>query len=104
MNVRIAIITDIHHGKDAEAKKGGSALALMAEFARFVADPDRGGHGRADYDRRARVASRRGVPLGGQAARRTTVDRELQEEHDSASSYRLTAAARSARRRDSVRH
>jgi len=38
MNLKIAIITDIHHGKDAEAKKGASALRLMASFASFVAD------------------------------------------------------------------
>lgn len=37
MSLRIAIVTDIHHGKDAEAKKGASALALMARFADFVA-------------------------------------------------------------------
>ncbi|KAF0231187.1 MAG: hypothetical protein FD175_1056 [Beijerinckiaceae bacterium] len=36
MNLKIAIVTDIHHGKDAEAKKGGSALRLMADFAAFV--------------------------------------------------------------------
>jgi 3',5'-cyclic-AMP phosphodiesterase len=37
MVVRIAVVTDIHHGEDAEAKKGSQALALMAEFAAFVA-------------------------------------------------------------------
>ncbi|ONG50096.1 metallophosphoesterase-domain-containing protein [Pseudoroseomonas deserti] len=35
---RIAIVTDIHHGLDNLAKKGSASLALMAEFARFVAD------------------------------------------------------------------
>jgi 3',5'-cyclic-AMP phosphodiesterase len=40
--LRIAIVTDIHHGRDAEAKKGSRALALMEEFADFVAreEPD----------------------------------------------------------------
>jgi Icc protein len=33
---RIAIITDIHHGKDAEAKKGSHALRLLADFADFA--------------------------------------------------------------------
>lgn len=36
MSLKIAIVTDIHHGNDAEAKKGGSALRLMADFASFV--------------------------------------------------------------------
>lgn len=36
MNLRIAIVTDIHHGKNAEAKKGASAMRLMADFAAFV--------------------------------------------------------------------
>lgn len=38
MRLKIAIVTDIHHGKDAEAKKGTSALRLMAGFANFVAE------------------------------------------------------------------
>jgi hypothetical protein len=38
MSLKIAIVTDIHHGKDAEAKKGTRALPLMAEFAQFVKD------------------------------------------------------------------
>lgn len=38
MSHKIAIITDIHHGKDATAKKGASALRLMAEFATFAAE------------------------------------------------------------------
>lgn len=38
MTIRVAVITDIHHGKDAEAKKGSRALPLLAEFATFVAD------------------------------------------------------------------
>jgi 3',5'-cyclic-AMP phosphodiesterase len=33
---RIALITDIHHGRNAEAKKGSNALRLLADFARFV--------------------------------------------------------------------
>lgn len=37
MSLKIAIVTDIHHGRNAEAKKGASALRLMAEFAAFVA-------------------------------------------------------------------
>ncbi|WP_322895527.1 MULTISPECIES: metallophosphoesterase family protein [unclassified Yoonia] len=38
MNLRIAIITDIHHGKPSTAKRGDAALGLMAEFARFAED------------------------------------------------------------------
>jgi predicted phosphodiesterase len=38
MHLKIAIITDIHHGKDGTAKKGASALRLVAEFATFVAE------------------------------------------------------------------
>jgi Icc-related predicted phosphoesterase len=38
MNLKIAIVTDIHHGKDSASKKGESALTLMAAFASFVAD------------------------------------------------------------------
>jgi hypothetical protein len=42
MSLKIAIVTDIHHGKDSEAKKGASALQLMDGFAAFVeeARPD----------------------------------------------------------------
>jgi hypothetical protein len=35
---RIAIVTDIHHGKDQFTKKGSAGLALLEDFARFVAD------------------------------------------------------------------
>jgi Icc-related predicted phosphoesterase len=38
MTVRLAIVTDIHHGPPSTAKRGDAALPLMAEFARFVAD------------------------------------------------------------------
>jgi 3',5'-cyclic-AMP phosphodiesterase len=38
MSLKIAIVTDIHHGKDAEAKKGTRALPLMEDFAAFVKD------------------------------------------------------------------
>lgn len=38
MSLRIAVVTDIHHGRDAEAKKGSQALRLLGEFERFVAD------------------------------------------------------------------
>ncbi|MGL4637249.1 MAG: metallophosphoesterase family protein [Beijerinckiaceae bacterium] len=38
MTTRIAIVTDIHHGKDAEAKKGSNALRLLETFAGFVAE------------------------------------------------------------------
>lgn len=38
MNLKIAIVTDIHHGKDTTAKKGASALKLMSDFASFVAE------------------------------------------------------------------
>jgi Icc protein len=37
-SVRIALVADIHHGKDSFTKKGTAALPLMAEFRRFVAD------------------------------------------------------------------
>ncbi|MFM9974820.1 MAG: metallophosphoesterase, partial [Beijerinckiaceae bacterium] len=37
MSLKIAIVTDIHHGQDSEGKKGASALPLMADFAAFVA-------------------------------------------------------------------
>ncbi|MBY6160330.1 metallophosphoesterase [Mameliella alba] len=33
MTLRIAIVTDIHHGAPSHAKRGDAALALMAEFA-----------------------------------------------------------------------
>lgn len=38
MSIRIAIISDIHHGTDLCTKKSGSALALMAEFSAFCAE------------------------------------------------------------------
>ncbi len=38
MSVRLAVVTDIHHGAPSAAKRGDAALALMAEFARFVAE------------------------------------------------------------------
>jgi predicted phosphodiesterase len=38
MTLRIAIVTDIHHGKPSTAKRGDAALGLMAEFAAFVKD------------------------------------------------------------------
>ena len=38
MTLRIAIVTDIHHGKPSTAKRGDAALGLMDEFARFVKD------------------------------------------------------------------
>ncbi len=38
MTLRIAIVTDIHHGKPSTAKRGDAALELMEEFARFVKD------------------------------------------------------------------
>lgn len=38
MSIRIAIVSDIHHGTDLNTKKSGSAIALMAEFAAFCAD------------------------------------------------------------------
>ncbi|WP_394199142.1 metallophosphoesterase family protein [Litoreibacter albidus] len=36
MTFRIATITDIHHGAPAQAKRGDTALALMAKFADWV--------------------------------------------------------------------
>ncbi|WP_117195812.1 metallophosphoesterase family protein [Rhizobium terrae] len=36
--VRVALIADIHHGTDKFTKKGSTALALMEEFRRFVAE------------------------------------------------------------------
>lgn len=38
MTLRLAIITDIHHGKPSTAKRGDAALGLMEEFARYVKD------------------------------------------------------------------
>lgn len=38
MTVRIAIVTDIHHGQPSTAKRGDAALALMEDFARYVAE------------------------------------------------------------------
>lgn len=38
MTLRIAIVTDIHHGKPSTAKRGDKAMTLMEEFARFVQD------------------------------------------------------------------
>lgn len=38
MTLRIAIVTDIHHGKPSTAKRGDAALGLMEEFARYVKD------------------------------------------------------------------
>ncbi|MBM3525908.1 MAG: metallophosphoesterase-domain-containing protein [Alphaproteobacteria bacterium] len=37
-HLTIAVVTDIHHGKDAKSKKGKKALRLIAAFAAFVAD------------------------------------------------------------------
>ncbi|MFD2250028.1 hypothetical protein FHS82_002798 [Pseudochelatococcus lubricantis] len=37
-SLRLAIVTDIHHGDDHFTKKGSSALGLLTEFTRFVAD------------------------------------------------------------------
>jgi glyoxylase-like metal-dependent hydrolase (beta-lactamase superfamily II) len=36
--LRLALVADIHHGTDHFTKKGSTALGLMQEFARFVAD------------------------------------------------------------------
>lgn len=38
MTLRIAIVTDIHHGKPSTAKRGDAALGLMEDFALFVKD------------------------------------------------------------------
>ena len=38
MTLRLAIVTDIHHGPPSTAKRGDAALPLMGELARFVAD------------------------------------------------------------------
>ena len=35
MSLKIAIVADIHHGKESTSKKGESALSLMAAFALF---------------------------------------------------------------------
>jgi Icc-related predicted phosphoesterase len=37
-SIRLAFVTDIHHGEDHLTKKGSAALPLLAEFARFVAE------------------------------------------------------------------
>ncbi len=36
-SIRLAFVTDIHHGDDHLTKKGSAALPLLTEFARFVA-------------------------------------------------------------------
>lgn len=36
MTLRIAIVTDIHHGTPSTAKRGDAALPLLEDFARFV--------------------------------------------------------------------
>jgi Icc-related predicted phosphoesterase len=36
--LRLAVVADVHHGRDQFTKKGSAALPLVAEFARFVAD------------------------------------------------------------------
>lgn len=38
MTVRLAIVTDIHHGAPTTTKCGDTALTLLDDFARFVAD------------------------------------------------------------------
>lgn len=38
MTIRIAIVTDIHHGKPSTAKRGDAALGLIEDFARYVKD------------------------------------------------------------------
>lgn len=38
MTLRLAIVTDIHHGPARAGKRGDAAAPLMAEFARFVRD------------------------------------------------------------------
>jgi 3',5'-cyclic-AMP phosphodiesterase len=38
MTLRIAIVTDIHHGQPSAAKRGDRALPLMEEFARYAAE------------------------------------------------------------------
>lgn len=37
-SLRIAVVADIHHGEDVFTKKSSAALALMAEFSRFVSE------------------------------------------------------------------
>ncbi|MBL8574922.1 MAG: metallophosphoesterase [Hyphomicrobiaceae bacterium] len=37
-SIRLAFVADIHHGRDNFTKKGSTAMALMAEFRRFVAE------------------------------------------------------------------
>lgn len=34
--IRIAIVTDIHHGQDSKSKKGSAALPMLARFAEFI--------------------------------------------------------------------
>jgi len=40
MTVRLAIVADIHHGAPSATKRGDTALGLMEDFARYVADAD----------------------------------------------------------------
>lgn len=37
-SVRLAVVTDVHHGADTFTKKGTAALPLLDEFRRFVAE------------------------------------------------------------------
>jgi 3',5'-cyclic-AMP phosphodiesterase len=64
--LRIAVVTDIHHGEDSQTKKGSAALRLIADFARFVDDvrPDAVldlGDRISDRDRDADLALQREV-------------------------------------------
>ena len=66
MPLRIAVVTDIHHGEDSQTKKGSAALGLIADFARFVDDvrPDAVlelGDRISDRDRDADLALQRDV-------------------------------------------
>lgn len=36
--LRIAIVSDIHHGQDSQSKKGSKSLPLLEDFVKFVAD------------------------------------------------------------------
>lgn len=38
MSIRLAIVTDIHHGLPSHTKRGDTAAVLMKEFAKFVRD------------------------------------------------------------------
>lgn len=70
--LRLCLVADIHHGADSFTKKGGAALPLLADFARFAneAGPDAVidlGDRISDVDHNADIALEREVAEGFKA-------------------------------------